>query len=139
MPMVKAYIIDKCTEENLDLYDFILREGVHSGPITIRIVSPGDPVDDEPLTKEEITKDIAKIKSTAFQLYLENLSKTLDRDTRAQKILTNLEKRTQQVKEAAMPDPQKLSLIQRYRTADERQFSKTLGELLKLREMLSDV
>jgi len=139
MPMVKAYIINKCTEENLDLYDFILREGVHSGPITIRIVSPGDPVDDEPLTKEEITKDIAKIKSTAFQLYLENLSKTLDRDTRAQKILTNLEKRTQQVKEAAMPDPQKLSLIQRYRTADERQFSKTLGELLKLREMLSDV
>jgi len=134
MPMVKAYIINKCTEENLDLYDFILREGVHSGPITIRIVSPGDPVDDEPLTKEEITKDIAKIKSTAFQLYLENLSKTLDRDTRAQKILTNLEKRTQQVKEAAMPDPQKLGLIQRYRTADDRQFSKTLGELLELQK-----
>ncbi|MCS5550455.1 MAG: hypothetical protein NZ811_02945 [Gammaproteobacteria bacterium] len=135
MPIVKAYIIDKCTEENLDLYDFILREGVHSGPIRILLVSPGDPVlDDKPLTIEEIKKDITKIKSTDFQLYLENLSKTLDRDTRAQKILTNLEKRTQQVKEAAMPDPQKLGLIQRYRTADDRQFSKTLGELLELQK-----
>lgn len=135
MPMVKAYIIDKCTEENLDLYDFILQEGVHAGPVTIRLVSPGYSVDDEPLTKEEITKDIATINSTSFQLYLENLSKTLDRDIRARKILTNLEKRTQQVKEAAMPDLQKLSLIQRYRTADERQFSKTLGELLELQKI----
>ena len=134
MPMVKAYIIDKCTEENLDLYDFILREGVHSGPITIRLVSSGDPEDDKPLTEEEITKDITTIKSTSFQLYLENLSKTLDRDTRAQKILINLKERTQQVKEAAMPDTQKLGLIQRYRTADERQFSKTLGELLELQK-----
>ena len=134
MPMVKAYIIDKCIEENLDLYDFILREGVYSGPITIRLVSPGDPEDDKPLTEEEITKDIATIKSTSFQLYLENLSKTLDRDIRAQTILNNLEKRTQQVKKAAIPDTQKLSLIQRYRTADERQFSKTLGELLELQK-----
>ena len=134
MPMVKAYIIDKCTEENLDLYDFILREGVHSRPITIRLVSSGDPEDDKPLTEEEITKDITTIKSTSFQLYLENLSKTLDRDTRAQKILINLKERTHQVKEAAMPDTQKLGLIQRYRTADERQFSKTLGELLELQK-----
>ena len=134
MPMVKAYIIDKCTEENLDLYDFILREGVRSGPVTIRLVSPGHPVDDKPLTEEEITKDIATIKSTSFQLYLENLSKTLDRDIRAQTILNNLEKRTQQVKDAAIPDTQKLSLVQRYRTADERQFSKTLGELLELQK-----
>ena len=139
MPMVKAYIIDKCTEENLDLYDFILREGVRSGPVTIRLVSPGHPVDDKPLTEEEITKDIATIKSTSFQLYLENLSKTLDRDTRARKILANLEKRTQQVKEAAMPDPQKLNLIQRYRTADERQFSKTLGELLELQKRRKNI
>jgi len=139
MPMVKAYIIDKCTEESLDLYDFILREGTHSGPITIRLVSPGDPEEEESLTKEEIIKDITKIKSTSFQLYLENLSKALDRDTRAQKILINLEKRTQQVKEVAMPDPQKLSLIQRYRTADERQFSKTLKELLELRGIRNNV
>ena len=49
-------------------------------------------------------------------------------------MVKNLEVRSQQVKDAAMPDTQKLSLIQRYRTADERQFSKTLGELLELQK-----
>ena len=61
------------------------------------------------------------------------------KDLQIQTVLKDLKKRTQQIKDAAIPDTQKLSLIQRYRTADERQFSKTLGELLKLREMLSDV
>ena len=141
MPMIKAYIIDKCTEEDLDLYDFIHRESDNNPrPIRILLVSPGDPVvDDEPITKKEIEKDVTKIKSTDFQLYLKNLSISLNQDIMIQNILFNLEKRTQQVKDAAMPDTQKLSLIQRYRTADERQFSKSLGELLKLREMLSDV
>mgnify|MGYP002641692222 CR=1 FL=1 len=146
MPMVKAYIIDKCTEEGLDLYHFIHREGGHSGPLTIRLIGvrPGDSLDDHssndnPLPKKEITQGVTKIKSTDFQLYLKNLSKSLDRDIRAQTILNNLEKRTQQVKKAAIPDTQKLSLIQRYRTADERQFSKTLGELLELQKRRQSV
>ena len=49
-------------------------------------------------------------------------------------ILQDLEQRIQQIKDAAIPDTQKLVLIQRYRTADERQFSKTLGELLELQK-----
>ena len=139
MPMVKTYIIDKCTEEGLDLYHFIHREGGHSGPLTIRLIGPNDSLHEDPLPKEEITQDVYKIKSTSFQLYLENLSKTLDRDIRAQTILNNLEKRAQQVKDAAIPDTQKLSLVQRYRTADERQFSKTLGELLELQKRRNNI
>jgi len=38
-----------------------------------------------------------------------------------------------------MPDEKKLSLLQRYRTADERQFSKTLGELLELQKRRKNV
>jgi len=140
MPTVKTYIIDKCAEEDLDLYDFIHREGEdRSGPITIRFVSPGDSIDDEPLSKEKVTKDIAKIKSTSLQLYLKQLSENLISDIKTQTMLDNLEKRSQQVKDAAMPDSQKLSLIQRYRTADERQFSKTLGELLELQKRRNNV
>jgi hypothetical protein len=89
--MVKACIIDKCTEEVLDLYDFIHREGDHPRPIRIILLGPGNlGVDDEPITKEKITKDITKIKSTVFQLYLENISKSLDYDIRTQKTLINL-------------------------------------------------
>jgi len=43
------------------------------------------------------------------------------------------------MQEAAMPDIQKLSLVQRYRTSDERQFFKTLGELFELQKRRNDV
>ena len=74
-----------------------------------------------------------------MQKYLNKLAFGLSENLQAQLVLKDIDHRTQQIKDAAMPDTQKLSLIQRYRTADERQFSKSLGELLKLREMLSDV
>ena len=62
------------------------------------------------------------------------LTNSLAKDLQVQFILKDLDKRTQQIKEAAIPDTQKRSLVQRYRTADERQFSKTLGELLELQK-----
>ena len=139
MPMTKNYIVDKCTEKNLNICEYINKnDNPHN--LTVRFISPGDPLyDDEPLSNKEITKDINKIKSAALQQYLEQLTVAIDSELSVQIMVKNLEARSQQVKDAAMPDTQKLGLIQRYRTADERQFSKTLGELLKLREMLSDV
>jgi len=38
-----------------------------------------------------------------------------------------------------MPDPKKLDLIQRYRTADERLFSKTLKELIGLQKIRKNI
>jgi len=55
-------------------------------------------------------------------------------DLQVQTVLRDSTKRSQQLKDAAIPDTQKLNLVQRYRTADERQFSKTLGELLELQK-----
>jgi len=134
MPMTKNYIVEKCTEKNLTLCEFIDKnENQHN--IIVRFVSPGDPLyDDEPLPKKDITKDIKKIKSAPLQQYLEQLTVALDSELSIHIMVKNLEVRSQQVKDAAMPDTQKLSLIQRYRTADERQFSKTLGELLELQK-----
>ena len=69
-----------------------------------------------------------------MQKYLDKLADSLAKDLQVQFILKDLDKRTQQIRDAAIPDTQKLSLVQRYRTADERQFSKTLGELLELQK-----
>ena len=69
-----------------------------------------------------------------MQKYLNKLAFGLSENIQAQLVLKDIDQRTQQIKDAAMPDTQKLSLIQRYRTADERQFSKTLGELLELQK-----
>ena len=88
---------------------------------------------------ESVLKDIQKIKSSALQEYLEIVVHRLAKDIQVQYILKDLDKRTQQIKDAALPDTQKLSLIQRYRTADERQFSKTLGELLELQKIRNNI
>ena len=69
-----------------------------------------------------------------MQKYLNKLAFGLSENIQAQLVLKDIDQRTQQIKDAAMPDTQKLSLIQRYRTADERQFSKTVGELLELQK-----
>ena len=136
MPVAADYIIKKCTSEHLNLCDFVSRETGQSNNTIVRLIVRGEDDSDEsaPLSIEEITENSHKISSTSMQKYLEKLTDSLAKDLQVQFILKDLDKRTQQIKDAAIPDTQKLSLVQRYRTADERQFSKTLGELLELQK-----
>ena len=129
MPMVESYINKKCAEEDLDLYSFIFRETDDSINLNKKVILLG-----VPSPEIEVIHDPNKIQSTLLQRYLEQLSRNLGSDIQAQMTLNNVEKRSQQVKDAAIPNAQELNLIQRYRTANERQFSKTLGELLELQK-----
>jgi len=140
MPIVAYYVNKYCTKENLNLDDFISRETDQPTHQIIRIVNREDTsYTKESLSYEEFIETTDKISLSSLQKYLNKLAFSLSENLQAQLVLKDIDHRTQQIKDAAIPDIQKLSLIQRYRTADERQFSKTLGELLKLREMLSDV
>jgi len=140
MPIVAYYVNKYCTKENLNLDDFISRETDQPTHQIIRIVNREDTsYTKESLSYEEFIETTHKISPSSLQKYLNKLAFGLSENLQAQLVLKDVDHRTQQIKDAAMPDTQKLSLIQRYRTADERQFSKSLGELLKLREMLSDV
>jgi len=140
MPIVAYYVNKYCTKENLNLDDFISRETDQPTHQIIRIVKREDTsYTKESLSYEEFIETTDKISPSSLQKYLNKLAFSLSENLQAQLVLKDIDHRTQQIKDAAMPDTQKLSLIQRYRTADERQFSKSLGELLKLREMLSDV
>jgi hypothetical protein len=136
MPVAADYIIKKCINEHLNLYDFISRETIQTNNTGIKfiITRKDDSNKSTPLSIEDITENSHKISSSSMQTYLDKLAHSLAKDLQVQHILKNLDKRTQQIKDAAIPDTQKLSLIQRYRTADERQFSKTLGELLELQK-----
>jgi hypothetical protein len=129
MPMVESYINKKCVEEDLDLYSFIFRETDDSINLNKKVILLG-----VPSPEIEVIHSPNKIQSTLLQRYLEQLSRNLGSDIQAQMTLNNVEKRSQQVKDAAIPNAQELNLIQRYRTANERQFSKTLGELLELQK-----
>ena len=140
MPIVAYYVNKYCTKESLNLDDFILREIDQPTHQIIRIVNRGDTsYTKESPSYEEFIETTDKISPSSLQKYLNKLAFGLSENLQAQLVLKDIDHRTQQIKDAAMADTQKLSLIQRYRTADERQFSKSLGELLKLREMLSDV
>jgi hypothetical protein len=136
MPMTKDYIIDKCLKEGLDLYSFIFRETDNSANLNkdVEFINKDGPSNNKPQSKVGATQDSNKIQSTSLQQYLEQLSRNLGSDIQAQMTLNNVEKRSHQIKEAAIPDIQKLGLIQRYRTADERLFSKSLGELIALQD-----
>ena len=137
MPIVASYIVQKCTDENLKLHNLISRKSGQSGFVRIEIIGirPGDKEEKvSPPPIVDIMENAHKISSSSLQKHLDNLAHNITKDLQVQYILKDLDQRTQQIKDAAIPDTQKLSLIQRYRTADERQFSKTLGELLELQK-----
>ena len=141
MPLTAIYIVNKSAEENKNLYTFIFEESDDSVDLNMKVffVNADDLMDDETSEDLNFNKDVSELESDLLQKYLRKLVMDFDNDIKIQSIINNLEDRSQQVKDAAIPDPHKLSLIQRYRTAEERQFSKTLGELLKLQEIRNDV
>ena len=140
MQLTTKHIVEECLNNNMTLDEFIVEESSRQSNIMkVVFVDPTDKetegTSDPILTTSEITKKSENIKPSDLRKYLDNLSQSLTKDLQVQTVLKNLDARIQQVKDSAIPDPQKLSLVQRYRTADERQFSKTLGELLKLQEI----
>jgi len=139
MHLTADYIFEKCVKENLGMYEFISRETNKSNTNKVNIIIVNGSSKEELLPIENILKDTKKIKSSALQEYLEIVVRRLAKDIQVQYILKDLDRRTQQIKDAAIPDTQKLSLVQRYRTADERQFSKTLGELLELQKIRNNI
>ena len=135
MPIVAYYVNKYCTKENLNLDDFISRETDQPTHQIIRIVNREDTsYTKDSLSYEEFIETTHEASPSSLQKYLNKLAFGLSENIQAQLVLKDIDQRTQQIKDAAMPDTQKLSLIQRYRTADERQFSKTLGELLELQK-----
>ena len=142
MPKTYMYIIKQCQQENEDLKTFLNR---HSGdingltPVKVIIVAHNRNHEPEILTEEEINKDAHRIASYKITDYLERKLKQFSKERLIMSVIRELPKRTELLKAAATPDPQKLSLLQRYRTADDKQFSKSLGELLELQRRRKEV
>jgi hypothetical protein len=142
MPETYMYIIKQCQQENEDLKTFLNR---HSGdingivPVKVIIVAHNRHHESKILSEEEINKDAHRIASYKITEYLERKLKQFSKERLIMSIIRELPKRTELLKAAATPDPQKLSLLQRYRTADDKQFSKSLGELLELQKRRKEI
>ena len=141
MPLTAIYIVNKSVEENKNLYTFIFEESDDSVDLNMKVffVNADDLMDDETSEDLNFNKDVSELESDLLQKYLRKLVMDFDNDIKIQSIINNLEDRSKQVKNAAIPDIQKLSLIQRYRTADERLFSKSFRELIAIQDRRKNI
>jgi hypothetical protein len=137
MPVNTDYIRKASFAMNMTIQDFIEREINQSYFIDVRVSFLGydESKKDDDLTIDEIFENTHEISSTSLQGYFKNLKIRIINDLQVQTVLRDSTERSQLLKDAATPDPKKLDLIQRYRTANERQFSKSLGELLALQKI----
>jgi len=135
LPYTYSYLCDQSQKEHLSIHDFIDRE-TYSGGVRIVVVHASDI--DKPklkLTNEELLRDAEKISSTNLRTYLKKLVEVISRELRVKSVMVNFNKRKHALKAAATPDAQKMSLLHRYRTADERLFSKILGEFYEMQKI----
>ena len=141
MPLTTIYIVNKSAEEIKNLYTFIFEESDDSVDLNMKVffVNADDLMDDETPEDLNFNKDVSELESDLLQKYLRKLVMDFDNDIKIQSIINNLEDRSKQVKNAAIPDIQKLSLIQRYRTADERLFSKSFRELIAIQDRRKNI
>jgi len=141
MPLTTIYIVNKSAEENKNIYSFIFEESDDSVDLNMKVffVNADDLMDDETPEDLNFNKDVNELESDLLQKYLRKLIMDFDNDIKIQSIINNLEDRSKQVKNAAMPDTQKLGLIQRYRTADERLFSKSFRELIAIQDRRKNI
>ena len=135
MPLIYRYLVTQCLQENITIKHYLIRESEH----TIVLFADSNGKDEESrsnktLSENEVVKNANTIQTALIHKYLENLYVNINKELGIQLILKDYDKRHNLIKESALPDQKSIDLIQRYRTSNERQFSKSIGELFELQK-----
>ena len=135
MPLLSAHIIEECRKENLDIEKLMNRykSTTDDSPvIVIHFISDKPP---EPITDQALDESGLRVRCEYFITYIKELYKRTQRRLLVSTVIEHFDGRTQLLKDGALPDGQTLDRLMRYRNTLERQFSKTLGELLHIIKM----
>ena len=138
MPLLREYVLNQCKKEKIDIEQLINRYKPKTNQLTpVRIVfsTNNEP---EPLTEEELNQSGLKVPREHFIAFIKALYKQTKRRSITNYVIASFSQREQQLKHAALPDSSEMDRLMRYRTSLERQFSKTLGELLHLIKLRAD-
>lgn len=138
MPLLREYVLNQCKKEKIDIEQLINRYKPKTNQLTpVRIVfsTNNDP---EPLTEEELNQSGLKVPREHFIAFIKALYKQTKRRSITNYVIEGFSQREQQLKHAALPDSSEMDRLMRYRTSLDRQFSKTLGELLHLIQLRAD-
>ena len=138
MPLLREYVLNQCKKEKIDIEQLINRYKPKTNQLTpVRIVfsTNNEP---EPLTEEKLNQSGLKVPREHFIAFIKALYKQTKRRSITNYVIEGFSQREQQLKHAALPDSSEMDRLMRYRTSLERQFSKTLGELLHLIKLRAD-
>ena len=138
MPLLRQHVLNQCKKEKIDIEQLINRYKPKTNQLTpVRIVfsTNNEP---EPLTEEELNQSGLKVPREHFIAFIKALYKQTKRRSITNYVIEGFSQREQQLKHAALPDSSEMDRLMRYRTSLERQFSKTLGELLHLIKLRAD-
>ena len=136
MPLLSAHIIEECRKENLDIEKLMNRYKPTTNdtpPITVTFRSADKPP--EPITEQALDESGLRVRTEYFIAYIKELYKRTQRRFLVNTVIEHFDGRTKLLQDGALPDGQTLDRLMRYRNTLERQFSKTLGELLLLIKM----
>ena len=138
MPLLREHVMNECKKEKIDIEQLISRYNPKTNqltPVTIVISTNYEP---EPLTEEQVNQSGLKVPREHFIAFIKALYKQTKRRSITNYVIEGFLQREQQLKHAALPDASEMDRLMRYRTSLERQFSKTLGELLHLIKLRAD-
>jgi len=138
MPLLSAYVLNECKKENIDIEQLISRYKPKTNQLTPVIIGISTNNEPEPLTEEKLNQSGLKVPREHFIAFIQALYKQTKRRSITNYVIEGFSQREQQLKCAALPDSSEMDRLMRYRTSLERQFSKTLGELLHLIKLKAD-
>ena len=138
MPLLSAYVLNECKKENIDIEQLISRYKPKTNQLTPVIIGISTNNEPEPLTEEQLNQSGLKVPREHFIAFIQALYKQTKRRSITNYLIESFSQREQQLKCAALPDSSEMDRLMRYRTSLERQFSKTLGELLHLIKLRAD-
>ncbi len=134
MPLLVAHITEECKKRRLDTEQLMNQYKWDADPISLALTA--DTATDSE-QHDKVVQSGFKVEREYLIVYINALYRDTKRRAILNATIVDFDNRAQLLQSAALPDGQTLDRIMRYRTALERQFSRTLGELLhiiKLRE-----
>lgn len=135
MPRLSAHIIEECRKENIDIESLMNRyKPASNDSLAIEIIYINNK-QSETMTEQALDESGLKVRSQYFINYIKGLYKKTQHRLLVNTVIKDFDSREKLLTKAALPDGQTLDRVMRYRNTLERQFSKTLGELLLLIKM----
>jgi len=132
-PSAYEYLCEQCQKEQLSIKALIDRE---TQPIKVTFVVREETKSKRrTLSENELLKDSEIISAENIRKYLTGVMDRLAHELRIESVMVQFKDRKNILEASATPESQKMSLIQRYRTADERLFSKILGEFYEMQKI----